>query len=138
VDATTLAFGPSGAPIDHSNGPHFEDLNGDSLTDLVMHFRIEKTGIAFGHVVACVTGKALGGAPFRGCDAVRTVPDMDGDGLLDMDEASLGTDPLNADSDADGFSDGNEVHAMGTDPLDALDPAPAQPQGPRRGRTRRR
>jgi hypothetical protein len=64
--------------------------------------------------------------------------DMDGDALLDVEEATIGTDALNPDTDGDGFDDGEEVHLMATDPLDALDPAPAQLRGSRRGGTRRR
>lgn len=43
--------------------------------------------------------------------------DDDGDGLLDIDEEDLGTDPLDADSDDDGMDDGTEVE-VGADPLD--------------------
>ena len=46
--------------------------------------------------------------------------DTDGDGLSDVEEAALGTDPANPDTDGDGLSDGAEVHA-GLDPLDPLD-----------------
>ncbi|MCH8878021.1 MAG: thrombospondin type 3 repeat-containing protein [Chloroflexi bacterium] len=42
--------------------------------------------------------------------------DDDNDGLLDEDEAILGTDPLDPDTDDDGLSDGDEV-VLGTDPL---------------------
>jgi hypothetical protein len=124
VDVTTLAFGPSGASFDHSHGPHFEDLNGDGFTDLLAHFRVEETGIAFGNMKACVTGETLDSTLFKGCDAVRTVPDMDGDALLDVEEAAIGTNALNPDTDGDGFDDGEEVLLMGTDPLDPLDPEP--------------
>ncbi|MBB5353607.1 hypothetical protein HNR46_003868 [Haloferula luteola] len=51
--------------------------------------------------------------------------DADEDGLTNLEEFQLGTDPTVADSDGDGVSDGDEVIA-GTDPLDAEDfPAPA-------------
>jgi len=43
--------------------------------------------------------------------------DVDEDGLLDIEEEELGTDPYVADSDGDGHSDGSEA-AEGTDPLD--------------------
>jgi len=132
VDVTTLAFGPNGARLVHWRGPHFEDVDGDGVTDLLAHFRVEETGIAFGDMEACVTGETLGGMRFNGCDSVRTVPDMDGDGLLDVDEATIGTDALNPDTDGDGFEDGQEVHSMGTNPLDSLDPAPKGVRGSRR------
>jgi 6-phosphogluconolactonase (cycloisomerase 2 family) len=124
VDVNTLAFGPDGASFDHSHGPHFEDVNGDGFTDLLVHFQIVETGIAFGNRKACVSGETLDGTPFSGCDAVRTVPDMDGDALLDVEEAAIGTDALNSDSDWDGYDDAEEVLELGTDPLDPLDPTP--------------
>ncbi len=50
--------------------------------------------------------------------------DSDGDGLLDSEEAKIGTDPYNPDTDGDGLSDGQEVHGVDfngttitTDPL---------------------
>jgi hypothetical protein len=43
--------------------------------------------------------------------------DMDGDGLENLEEYSLGCHPGQPDTDGDGFDDGTEVEA-GTDPLD--------------------
>jgi hypothetical protein len=50
---------------------------------------------------------------------------MDGDALPDVEEAAIGTDALNPDTDGDSFEDGQEVFLMGTDPLNPLDPTPA-------------
>ncbi len=42
--------------------------------------------------------------------------DSDGDGLTDIDEAAIGTDPAQIDSDGDTLTDGQETD-LGTDPL---------------------
>jgi hypothetical protein len=73
VDPVTLAFGPAGAALDHSRGPHFEDVNDDGLTDMVTHYRTQETGIVFGQVQACVTGETFDGTPVEGCDSIKTV-----------------------------------------------------------------
>jgi len=138
VDATTLRFGPGGAPLAHLHGPHFADVNGDGVTDLLAHFRVEDTGIAFGDRMACLTGETLDGQRFKGCDSIRTVPDMDGDSLLDIDEAAIGTNALRFDSDGDGYGDGTEVLLMGTDPLNPLAPKPVADRERRGAHKRRR
>ena len=66
--------------------------------DLVAHFQTDETGISFGERTACLKGETLDGTPLSGCDDVRTVPDKDGDGLLDEQEVNLGTHDLNPDS----------------------------------------
>lgn len=45
--------------------------------------------------------------------------DSDNDGLANVEEIQLGTNPLNADSDADGLNDFDENRTYGTDPLQA-------------------
>jgi hypothetical protein len=55
----------------------------------------------------------------EGLDATSAkdaLSDLDGDGLLNLEEYGLGTDPGNADTDGDGETDAEEV-ANGTDPL---------------------
>jgi hypothetical protein len=47
---------------------------------------------------------------------LTAVTDTDGDGLLDLQEARMGTDPLNADTDGDTIKDGDEA-SYHTDPL---------------------
>ncbi|MCA9540354.1 MAG: hypothetical protein KC620_15755, partial [Myxococcales bacterium] len=47
-------------------------------------------------------------------------PDGDGDGLSDLAEVALGTDPNNPDTDNDGLPDGYEVN-QGLNPLDGAD-----------------
>ncbi|MHC4428610.1 MAG: choice-of-anchor L domain-containing protein [Planctomycetota bacterium] len=74
VDVTTLAFGPAGAAPAHKKGGHLGDVNGDSLTDLLSHYRTQETGIAKGDTEMCLTGEALDGAPFGDCDPVNTEP----------------------------------------------------------------
>ncbi len=80
--------------------------------------------------------------------------DSDGDGLSNAQEGLIGTDPFNADTDADqlsdgqevliyatnplrvdtdmdSFGDGHEVLVLGSDPLDPFDPVGAMPPGPK-------
>ncbi|MBU2947050.1 gliding motility-associated C-terminal domain-containing protein, partial [Zobellia uliginosa] len=62
--------------------------------------------------------------PFDDCDSIGGTPlpasDCDNDSLTEEEEALLGTDPMNPDTDGDGVSDGKEV-SDNTDPLDNCD-----------------
>ncbi len=106
---------------------HQRDVDGDGLTDYVLHFLTGLTGISEGDTEACLTGQTFGGIPIEGCDAVRIVPpwlDSDGDGFGDAVEATLTTDQfaacsLDASHDAwpadinnDGFSDITDIAAL--------------------------
>ena len=62
--------------------------------------------------------------------------DHDGDGLSNIDEAALETNPLNPDTSGDGLSDGDEVEA-GTDPLDPTGENSAVKAGDKTGNTSR-
>src|SRR5690606_15780668 len=55
-------------------------------------------------------------------------PDSDDDGLDDGDEVAIGTDPNDPDSDDDGIDDGDEV-AIGTDPTDPDSDGDGVPDG---------
>lgn len=50
-------------------------------------------------------------------DPADALEDLDHDGLTNLEEYTLGTDPANPDTDGDGLSDGDEVHRHHTDPL---------------------
>ena len=49
--------------------------------------------------------------------AISGQEDTDGDGLINSEEAQIGTDPLNPDTDGDGLGDGEEVKTYRTNPL---------------------
>lgn len=74
VDPATLAFGPDGAALAHPRGPHFDDVDGDTFTDLVAHFRTPETGIAIGDEEACLTWENDDPTAFEACDDIKTVP----------------------------------------------------------------
>jgi len=54
---------------------------------------------------------------FDPTDPADALLDADADGVSNLDEHDLGTDPNGTDSDGDGVSDGDEVNTHGTDPL---------------------
>ena len=75
LDLATLSFGPGGATPAHNT--HSEDVNGDGITDLVLHFRTKKTGLTVGDTEACIEGLTIdfgsGSLPISGCDSVIIV-----------------------------------------------------------------
>lgn len=70
VDRSTVVFaGASPLPI----GKSPEDVNGDGLLDVVLHFSTQSLNLQLSDTEACLTGKTLGGQDFKGCDSVRIV-----------------------------------------------------------------
>ena len=72
VDVSTLAFGSGGARTAHLRG-HREDVNGDGVTDLKLHFRTTESGIACGDTSVMLIGETYDGAAFEGSDEIATV-----------------------------------------------------------------
>jgi len=74
-----------------------------------------------------VQGASSGGGSPASLTGVALVPvarprnDRDGDGLTNAEECALGTNANNPDTDGDGWTDGQEVEQLGSDPLDPND-----------------
>jgi len=69
IDVSTVAFGPDGAAETHGKG-HYEDVDGDGITDLVLHFRVQDTGLTKDDETVTLTGFLESGAAFAGSDAI--------------------------------------------------------------------
>ena len=72
VDPLSVEFGPNAAVEANSRG-HIEDVDGDALLDLVVHFPTQETGIQCGDTEALLTGQTFDGTGIQGSDSVRTV-----------------------------------------------------------------
>jgi hypothetical protein len=106
----------------------FEDLDNDCVLDTVDNCPCPETVVA--QLIDCDSttnpGQSCANfanpdqADFDG-DGLGNVcdPDDDNDGLTDVEEGILGTNPLDPDTDNDGLSDGDEVNIHHTNPLDA-------------------
>jgi hypothetical protein len=68
----TLRFGPGAAPP--VRGGHYENVNSDGFTDLVVHFDAGVAGFQCGDTVGTLSGETLDGTPILGSDSVRIVP----------------------------------------------------------------
>jgi hypothetical protein len=71
VDPASVKFGPNEAPSVSSSR---DDVNGDGLLDLVLHFRTQQTGLQSSDTQACLAGQTQSGIPFEGCDSIRIEP----------------------------------------------------------------
>jgi hypothetical protein len=70
-------------------------------------------------VTATTAASTTTTAPAATSTTVASGVDTDGDGLTDVKEAEIGTDPKNPDTDGDGLNDGREVLVLGTSALRA-------------------
>ncbi|RKN79553.1 Ig-like domain-containing protein [Ulvibacterium marinum] len=96
---------PAGGTI--ASGINNIDFEGQPAGDYV--FTYTTTGAQ----APCVNESSIVTISVSSCDT-----DEDGDGLLGGEEAALGTDPNNADTDGDGIDDGVEVGGDVQNPLD--------------------
>jgi len=84
--------------------------------------RYEITHGLYAHSDALYMGCGVNGSftyPYgHGEDAciIKHSRDMDGDGILDIAEQSIGTDIEDSDTDGDGITDGEEMYTYGTNP----------------------
>lgn len=70
VDPLSVRFGPNGAMETHGRG-HFEDVDGDGFSDMVLHFHQPETGIQCLQKTATLTGSTFDGVLIRGVDSIR-------------------------------------------------------------------
>ena len=116
---------------DSDNDGCFDALEGDGSLNLAS---VDAEGQLIGGVDP-LTGIPIavgaGQNPVTTYDASFSgaICDDDGDGLTNDEEAALGTDPNNPDSDGDGIDDGQEVNTDGTDPLDDCNSVGGTPLG---------
>ncbi|MDR7583311.1 MAG: hypothetical protein QN211_07755 [Armatimonadota bacterium] len=80
-DVTQVNIGTvrlAGAPVARKpNGAYmdsFDDVNGDGLIDLVLHFETAQMKLSPGDTQVTLEGEMTDGTPFSGTDSVKVVP----------------------------------------------------------------
>lgn len=73
VDITTLTFGRTGDEDSFSHCGGAEDVNGDTLPDLVCHFNTQAAAFAAGDTLGVLKGSAIDGSTFEASDSVFIV-----------------------------------------------------------------
>jgi hypothetical protein len=75
IDSTTLIFQGAWPKHDLTDpetiADHLEDVNGDGLMDLVIHFVVRNTDLSPGDTIGCLEGLTNAGQSFSGCDSVK-------------------------------------------------------------------
>ena len=78
LDPTSLRLGRQGAPVSRGHrlrkAPRRRDVDRDGHLDLLLHFRLEHTGIMAGDTSTCLTGRTRDGRPILGCGSIDTGP----------------------------------------------------------------
>jgi probable HAF family extracellular repeat protein len=72
VDPSTVLFGATGTeapPVQSA----LEDVDGDGLTDMILHFNTQDTGIQCGDTSASLTGETFSEQAIQGSDSIQTV-----------------------------------------------------------------
>lgn len=103
----------------HGTNPLADDTDGDGLLD-AFELQYGLNPLVAGDEAADPDGDGLSNLEEQTLDTDPTNPDTDSDGLNDHDEGAAGTNPLLADTDGDGLLDGFEVQ-YGLNPLAAGD-----------------
>lgn len=70
VDIPTVEFGPDGATVIHHK---VKDINRDGVGDLLLRFKMRKTGISCGDTEVTLSGQTFGGTAIRGTDTIQNV-----------------------------------------------------------------
>jgi hypothetical protein len=71
VDVATVRFGVFGTEATSAQSST-EDVNGDGIPDLVLHFPTQSTGITCGTTAVTLTGQTTSGQQFRGTAPITT------------------------------------------------------------------
>ncbi|NCD01037.1 hypothetical protein EOL94_03020 [bacterium] len=105
----------NGYEIDLCKNLEGEDKN--YCIDTVQYIKAIEANDCSGIVNSAIKAECESALSFFSEEDNNKSVDSDGDGLIDIDEVNVyGTDPLNPDSDGDGYNDGQEVR-NGYDPL---------------------
>ena len=75
IDVATLELNGTGVRIVKGKGLQysFEDVNGDGLIDLIVHFDRGTLQLTAGDTSAAVTGMTLNGSQIQGSDSVQVI-----------------------------------------------------------------
>ena len=101
----------------------FEDVDGDLLLDLLVHFEMQALGIEPGMTDLTLTGLLMDGTGLQGADAIRIVPDFNGDLMVNATDLAImkhsyGTAGVGfefGDANADGLVDATDLALLRLD-----------------------